>query len=231
MACSRHAGLRSRRRKSSRALDVAELAEMDAVVLRLEKLPLAEVEIAQAGVLEDQSLRIERGELFNRGPAALAGGLHRRDQLSDWLAVLGPHHRRRVGGSRRPRRQGSNREVGRMWCEPAGRLGFTRELRGELARRDLGDREGIDDLAGRPFLLGRLPVGLPLREAGDLAQDVGARGFEIVPQGLDRTWKCHDREYTSSVLGFSRDGEGSPVTDHHRELARAAWRTLTTRSV
>ena len=50
-------------------LDVAELAEMDAVVLGLEQPPLGKIEIAQTEVLEDEPLGVERGQLLHRLPA------------------------------------------------------------------------------------------------------------------------------------------------------------------
>ncbi len=174
---------------------------MDAVVLRLEQPPLGEIEVAEAEVLEDQPPRIERRQLLDGCPAPLAGGLDGREQLGNGLAVLRPDDRGRLAGSRRPRRQRPDREVGRVWCEPARRFAFTSELRGQLTRRDLGDREVIDHLAGRPLLLGGPPVGLALREAGHFTKHIGARGLEIVPQGLDRSRKCHGREYTP-MLGF-----------------------------
>ena len=52
--------LRSRPWKSGRALDVANLPEMDRVVLRLQPPPLREVEIAQTEMLEHQRARIDR---------------------------------------------------------------------------------------------------------------------------------------------------------------------------
>src|SRR6266700_2225861 len=91
--------------ESRMALDLTELAEMDAIVLRLEQPPLGEVEIAETEVLENQPLGVEARQLLNGRPAALTGGLHGRDQLTDRLPVLGPDHRGRLAGAGWPRRQ------------------------------------------------------------------------------------------------------------------------------
>src|SRR5437879_4844618 len=50
--------------ESRMALDITELAEMDAMVLRLEERPLGEVEIGETEVLEDQPLGVEGRQLL-----------------------------------------------------------------------------------------------------------------------------------------------------------------------
>src|SRR5499433_525446 len=75
--------LRSRPWKSGRALDLANLYQVDAVVMGLQLPPLREIELAEPEVLELQRTRVERRELLDRLAAALAGGAHRREELGD----------------------------------------------------------------------------------------------------------------------------------------------------
>src|SRR5437899_11976208 len=64
----------SRARKSRRALDLADLHEVDAVVVGLELPPLREIELAEAEVLKLQRRRVERHDLLDRLSASLARG-------------------------------------------------------------------------------------------------------------------------------------------------------------
>src|SRR5436309_11751889 len=135
-------------RKSGRALDLADLRELDSIVLGLEDPPLGEVQFTQAEMLERERARIERRELLYRLSAPLARGLHRGDQLADRLAVLRPDDRRRLCRPRRRRGQGSERgEIDGKRRQRARGLGLTRKLRGQLARGDLGDGQMVHDLA------------------------------------------------------------------------------------
>jgi hypothetical protein len=73
----------------------------------------------------------------------------------------------------------------------------SRELGRELARRDLGEGEVVNDLADRPVLLARPPVSLALREAFSFLEDLGAHRLELGPQRVDGLGKRHGVEYTS----------------------------------
>jgi len=75
------------------------------------------------------------------------------------------------------------------YVQAARGLGLAGELRRQLARRDLGDGEMMNDLPHRPVALARPPIGLGLGEALDLTQHLGARGLERVPQRLNRLGK------------------------------------------
>src|SRR5712692_4318649 len=184
--------LPSRLREPPRALHVADLREMDPVVPGLKLPPLREVEIAEAKVVEAQRAWIHRPELLHGLSAPLSRGPHGRDQLADRFTRRRPHHLRRV---RRPRRIGrerrERREVGRPRRERPPSRGLPRELRGELARRDLGERQMVDDLADRPNLRARFPVRLALGEPLHFSEDLGAHGLELVPQSLHGLRKAH----------------------------------------
>src|SRR6267143_658854 len=165
----------SRAREPGRALDLADLREVDPVVVGLQLPPLGEIEIAEADVLERQWAWIDRREPLDRLAAALARGAHRRDELGDRLAVLGPDDRGRIGPA--GRRRGERLEPRQIGGEPgrlSGGLRLPRELRRQLARRDLGDRQVVNDLADRPLLRARLPVGLTLREPVSFFENLGA---------------------------------------------------------
>src|SRR4051812_27361522 len=62
--------------KPGARLDVADLAQVDRVVLRLELPPLGQIEVAEPEVLEDQRARVDVPELLDRLPAAHARRLH-----------------------------------------------------------------------------------------------------------------------------------------------------------
>src|SRR5262245_9264220 len=190
--------------KSGRALDLADLDQVDAVVMRLKLPPLREIELAEPEVLELQRARVERRELLDRLAAALADGAHRREELCDRPTRLRPDH---LGGVRRAgRRRRKRRERGEIRGEArsgARRLGLARELRGQLPRRALREDQMMDDLTDRPVLLARLPVGLSLREPIGLAEDLGAHRLELGPQGFDGPRERHGDEYTS-VRGADR---------------------------
>src|ERR687892_959135 len=90
---------------------------------------------------------------------------------------------------------------------------------------------GRQHLTDRPVLFARLPVGLALGEAFDLAQHAGARALQLVPQGFDRCWNGH-RHSSRPVVDFVWSiPEDVVMTDRRRALARAAWRTVTTRAI
>src|SRR5262249_41743957 len=100
----------SRARKSRRALDLADLREMDAVVVGLQLPPLRETGFTEAEVLELERTRIDGAELLDRLTAALARGPHRRQELRHRLPALGPHDlgriRRAGAGQSRERLEG-----------------------------------------------------------------------------------------------------------------------------
>jgi hypothetical protein len=56
---------------------------------------------------------------------------------------------------------------------------------------NLGERQMMHDLADRPVLLARLPVGLTLRKSFGFPQDVGAHRLELRPQRFDGLGKRH----------------------------------------
>src|SRR2546425_317609 len=194
---------------------------MDPVVPGLKLPPLREVEIAEAKVVEAQRAWIHRPELLHGLSAPFSRGPHGRDQLADRFTRRRPHHRRRV---RRPRRIGrerrERREVGRPRRERPPSRGLPRELRGELARRDLGERQMVDDLADRPNLRARFPVRLALGEPLHFSEDLGAHGLELVPQSLHGLRKAHrgtPGQYTPGRSGYFADartigpvGAGTP---------------------
>src|SRR5437588_5731167 len=78
----------SRAREPGRVLDLADLCEVDPVVMGLQLPPLGKIEVAEAEMLERQWAWIDRRELLDRLAAALARGAHRRSELGDRLAVL-----------------------------------------------------------------------------------------------------------------------------------------------
>src|SRR5207237_6040128 len=96
-----------------RVLDLADLCEVDPVVMGLQLPPLGKIEVAEAEMLERQWAWIDRRELLDRLAAALARGAHRRNELGDRLAVLGPDDRGRIGpaGRRRGERP-ERRQIG-----------------------------------------------------------------------------------------------------------------------
>src|SRR5690348_16003714 len=104
----------SRARESRRALDLADLGEMDAVVVRLQLPPLREIELTEPEVLELERTRIDGAELLDRLAAALARGPHRRQELRDRLAALGPDDLGRVrrAGAGQSRERLERGEVG-----------------------------------------------------------------------------------------------------------------------
>src|SRR5919106_1098421 len=201
---------------------------MDLVVRGLQAPPLRQVEVAEMEVLEPQRSGVALGQPLDRVPAALARGLHGRQQLAERFAVRGPDHGRRLAG--RPRRPWGQRpefrDVVREDRGGGAGLYLLQELRGELAGRDLGEGQVVDDLTDRPVLFARLPVGLALGEAFDLAQHAGARALQLVPQGFDRCWNGH-RHSSRPVVDFVWSiPEDVVMTDRRRALARAAWRTV-----
>src|SRR5262249_50416732 len=92
---------RSRPREPGGALDLADLSQVDPVVMGLQLPPLGEIELAEAEVLERERARVERRELLDRLAAALARCAHRREQLGERLAARGPDDRGRLGIARR----------------------------------------------------------------------------------------------------------------------------------
>src|SRR5438093_7836912 len=80
----------SRPGESGRALDLADLHEVDLVVMRLQLPPLGEIERAEPKVLELQGPRIVRRELLDRLTPPLPGGRHLRRSLPDGLPRPGP---------------------------------------------------------------------------------------------------------------------------------------------
>ena len=158
---------------------------MDAVVLRLQGPPLREIQIAEAEVLEDEPTGIDGGQPLHGLAAPHAHSPQIGDQVTDRFATLRPHHLRRLARSFRA--GGQRRKLGEIVREHRGRaarLGFLRELGGELARGDLGESEVMHDLAHRPVPSARFPVGLRLREVRHFRQDLRADGFQLAPQSL-----------------------------------------------
>src|SRR5437868_3038040 len=212
-------------REPRRGLDPTDLPQVHAVVGGGEPPPLAEVHVAEAEVLEGEPARIAAGQALDRLAAARARGLHGVHQRADRLAVGGPHDGRRLAALVALAQRGGAelREVVREHGGRAAGLHFLQQLRGELAGGRLGDREVIDDFAHRPVGGARLEVRLALGQAFHLAQHVGAHALELDPEGFD----CFGERHCWTSLGVYRKMLG--MTDRQRALARAAWRTLTTR--